>query len=51
MMKFNKFGYIYSRIKKKHPDWSHKKTCKLYDICNKNLILWGIQYEVWNRYG
>jgi hypothetical protein len=36
MKKFNKFGYIYTLIKRKHPDWSRKKirSCTIYAITN-----------------
>lgn len=33
--KFNVYSLIYSRIKKKHPDWSHKKIC----VCTK-FAMW-----------
>lgn len=34
MKKFNRFGHVYSLLKKRHPDWSHKKlrSCTLYAI-------------------
>jgi len=34
MKKFNKFGYVYALLKKKHPDWSKSKlrSCTIYAI-------------------
>ena len=34
MKKFNRFAYVYCRIKKKHLDWSKKKlrSCTIYAI-------------------
>lgn len=36
--KFNRFGYVYSLIQDKHPDWSHKKLvfCTLYALKGQN---------------
>lgn len=34
MKKFNKFGYVYTLLKRKHPDWSKNKlrSCAIYAI-------------------
>ena len=39
MKRFNKFGYVYSLLKKRHPDWSKAKlkSCTVY-ATTKNLI-------------
>lgn len=26
--KFNRFGYIYSKIRDKHPDWTHNQLVR-----------------------
>lgn len=35
--KFNKFGYVYGLIRKRHPDWSDKKliSCTIYALRKK----------------
>lgn len=34
MKKFNRFGYVYSLIKNRHPNWSHGqiKYCTMYAL-------------------
>lgn len=37
MKKFNRFGYVYSLIRKRHRDWSDKKliSCTIYALSKK----------------
>ena len=38
MKEFNKFGYVYRLIEKKHPDWTHRQLIRTTTYA---LRMWG----------